>query len=52
MPELKFFDVRNKKKFTTDDYVVKTIKGRNFAVTTDSPSGKEVYRIVPKNFKK
>ena len=44
-PKLVFYDLRNKRKFETDNY--KTVKkgGRRFAVTT-TPSGGKAHRIV------
>jgi len=50
-PKLSFYDVRTKKKFTTDKY--KVVKKRNprikammnFAVAT-SPSGTECWRVM------
>lgn len=45
MPVLKFYDVKAKKKFTTDKYRIITRKGRKFAVAK-APSGVDAYRIL------
>jgi len=51
MPKLKFYDLKAKKPFMTDDFKI-VIKGpRKFAVAT-APSGAKSYRIVAKDFKK
>jgi hypothetical protein len=50
MPKLKFFDMVAKKSFETDKFKLINKKGRKFAVAT-SPSGKDAYRIVGKDFK-
>lgn len=44
--ELKFYNVKTKKSFMTSKYVVKKIKGRNFAIATNS--GIKCYRIIAK----
>lgn len=44
---LKFFDVKTKKSFTTDDYKIVVKKGRRFAVA-EGPEGNNVYRILGK----
>lgn len=51
MPKLKFTDLKTKKPFETDDYKIVSKSGKNFAVAI-SPSGKESYRIVSKDFPK
>ena len=43
--KLSFYDVKGKKKFTTDKYVTKVRKGRKFAVA-DAPSGIKAWRIL------
>jgi hypothetical protein len=50
MKKLKFYDLRARKSFETDKYVLKTKNGRKFAVAK-TVSGKESYRIVSKDFK-
>lgn len=46
MPEkLSFYDVKGKKKFTSDKYKFVTKSGRKFAVT-DAPSGIQSWRII------
>ena len=45
--KLKFYDVKGKKKFTTDEYIIKVKKGRRFAVA-DAPSGIKAWRIMGK----
>lgn len=52
MPKLKFFDVKAKKSFSTDKFVLKTIKGKRFAVATSPFSKIKAYRIVSKKFKR
>jgi len=51
MPQLTFFDLKTKKKFTTDKFKLVTKSGRNFAVAT-APSGVQSYRIVSRDFMK
>ncbi len=47
--KLSFYDVKSKKKFTSDQYRVVTRGGRNFAVTK-SPSGPhECWRVLSKD---
>jgi len=45
---MKFFCVKCKKSFETDDYTEKTIKGRRFAVAKCPTCGTEAYRILGK----
>lgn len=45
MPRLTFFDLKTKKKFTTDKFRIETRKGRRFAVAKN-PSGGESWRIM------
>ena len=46
---LKFYDLREKKSFQTNEYEVVERKGRKFAKTT-SPSGTESWKAVSKDF--
>ena len=43
---MKFYCVKCKKSFETEDYSEKTIKGRKFAVAKCPDCGTECYRIV------
>ena len=43
--ELKFYDLKLKKSFTTSKYEVVTKSGRKFAVAT-APSGAKAMRII------
>ena len=45
MEKLKFYDLKNKKAFTTDKYKMVKRKGRMFAVAK-ATSGVEAWRIV------
>jgi len=45
MEELSFYDVKAKKKFTTDNYEIRVKNGRKFAVAK-APSGIEAWRIL------
>jgi hypothetical protein len=47
MKKLSFYDLKKRKKFTTDKYKFVVKKGRRFAVTK-APSGCECWRIVGK----
>jgi hypothetical protein len=51
MPRLSFYDLKAKRKFSTDSYkvVTKNVKGtmRRFAVAK-SPSGNDAWRVLPK----
>ena len=53
MPQLKFYDLRSKKAFTTDKYKFETKRTKrglvHFAVAT-APSGVKSWRIVGKEF--
>lgn len=51
MPKLKFYDVKGKKSFESDDYKIIMKGGRRFAIT-DAPSGIKSYRIVGKDFRR
>jgi hypothetical protein len=46
---LRFYDMKYKKSFESEDYEIVEKGGRNFAVTT-APSGVESWRVLPKNF--
>ena len=43
--ELKFYDLKAKKSFTTTKYKVVVKKGRRFAIA-DAPSGIKAWRIM------
>ena len=45
--QLKFYDLKAKKSFITNDYDIITKKGRMYAVA-DAPSGCKSFRIVAK----
>lgn len=45
MPRLKFYDLKRKKSFTTDNYKIVVKSGRRFAVAK-APSGIDSYRII------
>lgn len=47
MDKLSFYDLRARKKFTSEKYKLVTKGGRNFAVAT-APSGVASWRIVGK----
>ena len=51
MPKLKFYDLKEKKSFETDEFELTTRSGRRFAVA-DAPSGVKSFRIVGKDFKR
>ncbi len=52
MTKLKFFDVKGKKSFETDEFTLKTSKrGTRFAIT-EAPSGAKATVFVKKGFKK
>ena len=44
--KLQFYDLKAKKKFKTDKYTYKIKNKRRFAVTKDSPSKGECWRIL------
>lgn len=53
MPNLKFYDLKRKKGFTSDKFKIvskKTKRGMTYFAVTTSPSGIESYRIVSKEF--
>ena len=56
MPKLKFYDVKAKKSFTTDEFrlEVKNTKAgkRKFAIAISPLTGIEAYRIVSMSFSK
>ncbi len=57
MPKLKFFDVKARKPFTTDEFrmeVRTSKKGRKtrFAIAISPFTGNESFRIVSMDFKK
>ena len=45
MEKLSFYDLKAKKKFTSDKYEIVTKKGRRFAVC-EAPSGIKSWRIM------
>jgi len=47
LEKLKFYDVKGKKKFTSDKYRIVTKKGRRFAIAK-APSGIDAWRILGK----
>lgn len=51
MEEKKFYDLKAKKVFVTNNYKFVTKAGRNFIVAKN-PSGKESWLIVSKDFVK
>ena len=51
MVKLKFFDLRTKKSFITDEFKVEVKNGRKMAVAI-SPSGSKAVRFVKKDFTK
>ncbi len=51
MPKLKFFDLKAKKPFETDEFELTTRSGRRFAVA-EAPSGVKSFRAVSKDFKR
>ena len=55
MSSLSFYDVKDKKKFSTNDYKVRTITcpgGKRKQAVAISPGGTKSIRFVPANFKK
>lgn len=53
MEKLKFYDLKKKKSFYSDDYEfveMDTSKGTRYFVVTISPSGNKSYRVVSKDF--
>ena len=53
MPNLKFYDLKKKKSFTTDKYRFtskRTKRGMTYFVVAKAPSGVPSYRIVGKDF--
>lgn len=52
MPKLEFVDLKTKKKFVTDKFIIKMMKnGRKAAIAT-APSGSKSFRFVSTTFKK
>lgn len=47
METLNFYDMKAKKKFTSNAYKIVTKSGRRFAISK-GPSGNDCYRIVGK----
>ena len=55
MPQLKFYDLKAKKSFTTDKYRIvskSTKRGIKYFAVAKAPSGVDSYRIVSKEFAK
>lgn len=53
MPKLKFYDVSKKESLTTDKFKLrskKTKRGMRYFAVAINDSGKEVWRIVGKDF--
>lgn len=53
MPQLKFYDLKKKRTFTTDKFkfVVKQTKaGKRYFAVANAPSGVKSWRIVGKDF--
>jgi len=50
MTQLKFYDLKAKKAFTTDKFKIEKRGKRTFAIAT-APSGIKAFRIVSKDFK-
>ena len=53
MPQLKFYDLRTRKSFTTDKFKLEsknTKRGRKYFAIAIAPSGVKSYRIVSKDF--
>ena len=49
--KLEFYDLKKRKSFRTENYTVKTVRGRKAAVAK-APSGATSYRFLPSNFKR
>lgn len=55
MPKIKFYDVKKKKSFIANKFVLKskrTTKGMRFFAVAKAPSGINAWRIVSKEFYK
>jgi len=55
MPKLSFYDVKEKTKFSTDNYKLRTIdcpSGKRKQAVATSPGGTKSIRFVPNDFKK
>ncbi len=52
MVKLKFFDVKAKKSFTTDNFTIVIRSGRRFAVAKSPLTGIRAFRIISKTFKR
>jgi len=53
MPELKFYDVKGKESFMSDEFRLvskETKKGTSYFAIAKAPSGIEAWRIVSKGF--
>ena len=49
METLRFYDVKAKKKFTSNNYKIEVKKGRRFAVAKSPHSGIMAWRILGKS---
>ena len=49
MPELEFYDVKEKKKFKTSTFRIEEKKGRFFAVTKSPTGSYECWKVVSKD---
>lgn len=47
--KLSFYDVKTKKKFTSDKYKVVNKKGRYFAVTPSKSGSHDCWRVISKD---
>lgn len=52
MPKLKFVDLKTKKMFVTDKFVLKTTKNNRRMAVAVAPSGRKSARFVAKDFVK
>ena len=52
MPKLKFYDVKDKKSFTTDEFELRTkmtSRGKRYFAVAKTDSGNEAWRIISKD---
>ena len=49
--KMKFFDVKSKEHFETDDYVIKIRKGRPFIVAKSKSGPHECWRVIGKEMR-
>lgn len=53
MPKLKFYDLKTKKSFETDEFELKSMEtktGMRYFAVADAPSGIKSFRIISKAF--